>query len=658
MGGLGKTTIAKEIFYAEDLLNYFSERIWVTVSERVSEPNIFLSILKQLRIYDCEPDINVMLPRIREALANKNCLIVIDDVWDMDYDWWRQIFNEFTGKDNCAKCLIITTRNENVLKNLGVTRIHRPQLLDETESMCLFSEVFSAYNNFSSDSEFRRAGEDIVKKCHGLPLAIKTIAGLLSTKPLSLQKWKDVCDNFHDGLETVNISLQLSYDDLSSMMKQCLLCFSIYPDDAEISAEQLVYWWVGEGIVHGSTRKTALEVGEQCLYELVNRCLVEVAHQRRYDGRVYQCKMHDMVRNFIIQKSKAEAFGSFDEEGKNRPAEDARHLGYTNEMDEMLPGKSSKLRAFLLMKNCIFRFPQNIVTMLASVKSLRVLDLSHNEQDISAELLLKLIKSHKRLAYLNLHKIRGLEELPDWIRKRQNLQILIITECRDLKTLHPSITILKNLVVLKVENCSLQNLPRGLWRLTKLQVLSGFKLACSGNDGARLDELIGLKKLRELRISLKKNDEISDDEAHALLKLDQLKVLSIDTKDCDRKQFAIVNKLLPPPSLRELFLRSYLGNTTPTWLSPSRLPELVYLYIDQSLYLRWVSQSFWDTNGRIRPWRIEGLCFKHLSRFELDWDDVCSKMEHLSYVEVSHCYAFKDFPCDVNIWDSWEKPQF
>ncbi|KAF5175466.1 Disease resistance protein, partial [Thalictrum thalictroides] len=250
MGGLGKTTIAKEIFYAEDLLNYFSERIWVTVSERVSEPNIFLSILKQLRIYDCEPDINVMLPRIREALANKNCLIVIDDVWDMDYDWWRQIFNEFTGKDNCAKCLIITTRNENVLKNLGVTRIHRPQLLDETESMCLFSEVFSAYNNFSSDSEFRRAGEDIVKKCHGLPLAIKTIAGLLSTKPLSLQKWKDVCENFHDGLETVNISLQLSYDDLSSMMKQCLLCFSIYPEDAEIRAEQLVYWWVGEGIVH------------------------------------------------------------------------------------------------------------------------------------------------------------------------------------------------------------------------------------------------------------------------------------------------------------------------------------------------------------------------------------------------------------------------
>ncbi|PIA38419.1 hypothetical protein AQUCO_02800256v1 [Aquilegia coerulea] len=185
------------------------------------------------------------------------------------------------------------------------------------------------------------------------------------------------------------------------------------------------------------------------------------------------------------------------------------------------------------------------------------------------------------------------------IRKRQNLQILVISECRNLKTLPPSITMLMSLVVLNIENCSsLQNLPQGMWRLAKLQVLSGFKLARPGNNGARLDELVGLKELRELRISLSKNDETADDEEHVLSKLDQLKVLSIDAKDCDTNQFLLVNKLLPPPSLRELFLRSYLGDITPIWLSPPYLPDLVYLYVDQSLYLRRVSKSFWGTNER------------------------------------------------------------
>ncbi|PIA50790.1 hypothetical protein AQUCO_01200202v1 [Aquilegia coerulea] len=652
MGGLGKTTIAREIYNAEEVLDYFTVRIWVTVSQEFTDKDIFTSILKQLGIREFETDNSEMLTKICQFLNDKKYLIVMDDVWRIDYDYWRQVFNDLRGGDNCTKCIIITTRNRTVIDNLGVTRTHEPRMLDEDESLCLFREVaFPDDRNFSSHPEFQTVGEDIVIKCRGLPLAIKTIAGLLSTKPLSLEKWKEVSENFHDGLEAVEESLRLSYDDLSPMLKHCILSFSIYPEDAEIDADQLLYWWVGEGFVHGKARKTALEVASLCLLELVNRCMVDVVDQRCYDGRVYICKMHDMVRNLIIQKSKDEAFSSFDENDKHRADEYARHLGYTNDMDEMLPKLSSKLRAFLLMKKCLFQFSQITVARLSLLKSLRVLDLSSNElENITVEDLLKLIKSQKRLAYLSLRRIGGLKELPDWIKKRQNLQILVIKECKNLKTLPPSITTLRNLVVLDVEKCPLCNLPEGLGRLAKLQVLAGFKLARPGDNGARLGELTGLKELKELRISLSQSDEIADNEADALSKLDQLKVLSIDTKDCTEKQVLLVNKFSPPRSLRELFLRSYVGDTTPDWLSPVCLPDLVYLYVDLSRQLRRVSTSFWGANEN--TWRIEGLCFKHLYKFDLSWQDLMTKMK-LRYVEASNCHAFKGFPFDVSGSGYW-----
>ncbi|KAF4368756.1 hypothetical protein F8388_021368 [Cannabis sativa] len=74
-------------------------------------------------------------------------------------------------------------------------------------------------------------------------------------------------------------SLQLSYDELPARLKQCLLCFSINPEDYEIRAEQLIHWWIGEGLIQGKSSKSAYEIGCEYLSELIKRCLVEVVKQ-------------------------------------------------------------------------------------------------------------------------------------------------------------------------------------------------------------------------------------------------------------------------------------------------------------------------------------------------------------------------------------------
>ncbi|KAL5731477.1 hypothetical protein ACHQM5_004201 [Ranunculus cassubicifolius] len=663
MGGSGKTTIARKIFYCRDVFDHFDRRIWVKVSQAFTEEDVLATMLKQIRVNE---DINAPpytkvddnLPAdddmslICQSLTNKKYLIVIDDVWTMDYNWWKKLTGRLRNGEGCKSSIIITTRHEHLAREMGATAIHKVQKLDEDKSWFLFCAItFHGKESMVSNTQFEQLGKDIVKKCVGHPLAIKTIAEHLSTKLNSLHPWREVCVNFSGELEnrkTVLASLRLSYDDLPAALKHCIMCFSVYPEGTEINAEQLVYWWVSEGFVQGNGHNTAIEVAFMWLRELVSRCLVESVEQRGYDGRVYKCTMHNMVRDLIVKISRDEKFCSFDQGSKSVPDGDTRHLGYTREMNLESLKSNQKLRTFLLMENCSFSFRP----ALAAMNSLRVLDLSRKLDHVRVNDLLRWVKSQKRLAYLNLEGFDHLRELPDWIKKRQNLKILVLKDCIRLKKLPPSIIHLQNLVLLDVENCPLGYLPREFGKLTNLQVLYGFKLAKQGRKSTTLSELKHLTKLRVLKINLSEKDEIADGEGYILRALPRLKVLYIDTKKCDRNIAAVVKKLVPPPALEELHLCSYHGDITPHWLDPSTLPELLYLSVSSG-QIATVSSRFWKTDEK--PWKIEGLFLKNLPRFKLDWEVLGTKMEYLRHVEVTHCQCLKLFPIDVKNHGVWER---
>ncbi|KAJ0080727.1 hypothetical protein Patl1_09745 [Pistacia atlantica] len=378
MGGLGKTTIAQKIFNDRDVVAYFEKMIWVPVSQSFSEERITTIMMKQLGIEGAGFDDSSKWAQIRRVLRDKRCLVVMDDIWRMDLDWWKNFCGE-------SSFFIITSRNEDVVKHMGVdiSRIHRPRTLNEEESWLLFCKfAFSRSRGQCSNDRLKRVGGDILEKCGGLPLAIKTIAALLAPKVDSLKEWKKIYQDFH-GLTTtgqnssVMASLQMSYDELPTYLKPCLLCFSIYPEDFKIHGEQIVHWWVGEGIVQGNNSWTATELGYEYLSELANRCLIDAVNRRNYDGRVYSCKMHDLIREMVIKIANEEAFCSFDGQGKQKQAEDSRWLGFTADMNPKLLKNCSKLRALLLMANHHVSSDMN----LELLKSLRVLDLSNNKLD-------------------------------------------------------------------------------------------------------------------------------------------------------------------------------------------------------------------------------------------------------------------------------------
>ncbi|KAH9659100.1 Disease resistance RPP13-like protein 4 [Citrus sinensis] len=633
MGGLSKTTIAQKIFNDGEMVAYFEKRIWVPVSQNFCEERVMRAMLQQLGEDESGIEESYLLHKIQQRLSDKTCLIVMDDVWRMNLDWWK---NLYPTEKRCFA--IITSRNETVVNSMAVdeSRIHRPKILNEEESWSLLCKhAFLTSKGKCPNKEFEKKGREILKKCGGLPLAIKTIGGLLAPKVHSLSEWNKINDDFHVYLTTerennsVVASLRLSYDELPTHLKQCLLCFSVYPDDFEISGEQMVHWWVGEGLIRGRDNRTATELGFDYLSELVSRCLVEVVHRRGYDGRVYSCKMHDLVRDMTIQIAKDEAFCSFDEQGRQKLTQDSRWFGFNRDMDPKSLKKSSRVRALILQSST----PVSLWNV-KSLMSLRVLDFSYCKLDrINVEDLLDKISSLKRLACLNLSGVAGNIEPPSSIQKLRNLLILVLRRCTKL---HPSITSLKKLIILDLGSCPLQYLPRGLEKLIYLQELSGFRVESQSNtQGCRLNALLGLKQLRVLRMSVNNESEISEDEWNVLSQLEKLKVLAIDAEDCKEKQASqMLDRLLPPASLQELYLRRYRHEILPKWINLKHLSSLQYLCLEDEDISNFEisSESDQDSNGT--TWVLEGLCLKFMPNLILDWNVLLKDMPILRDSEI------------------------
>ncbi|KAJ4704045.1 Disease resistance protein [Melia azedarach] len=659
MGGLGKTTIAQKIFNDKDMGARFEKRIWLSASQNFSEDRIMRAMLRQLGHDDSTLDESHLLHKIHQILGDKSCLIVMDDVWRINLDWWNKLCP--TSENSFV---VITSRDVEVTMSMGVdiARIHRPRTLNEEESWSLFSKyAFSTRKGKCPNDQFERVGRDVLEKCGGLPLAIKTIGALLAQKLYSLAEWKKINEDFHQltterNNSEVMASLQLSYDELPSLLKQCLLCFSIYPEDFEISGEQIVHWWVGEGLIQGQDTKTAAELGFQYLSDLVSRCLVEVVHRRGYDGRVYSCKMHDLVRDMTIKIAKDEAFCSFDEQGRQKLREDSRWLGFTNDIDPKSLKISSKLRAFLLMSSATVSLDRNVELLM----SLRVLDFSYIKLDtIRVEDLLNWICSLKRLASLNLSGLPGLKEVPSSVQKLRNLQILVLRKCNNLAKIQPSITNLKKLIVLDLGSCALMYLPHGLGKLVLLQELSGYRVVSRANtQSSQFLELLNLKQLRVLRMNINNECEISENEWTILSRLEKLKVLAIDAEDCKDKRVAeMLDQLSPPPRLEELYLRRYRHETLPKWMNPKQLSNLQYLCLEDGDIINFeTSSESLDSNGGSK-WILEGLCLKFMPNLVLDWQILQKDIPFLCYAEISRCFNLKNFPYPSDKPIVWRKNQ-
>ncbi|KAH9685384.1 ADP-ribosyl cyclase/cyclic ADP-ribose hydrolase [Citrus sinensis] len=226
MGGIGKTTLAKVLY--NTLKDQFEASSFLANVREVSVTRGLVPLQEQLLsevlmerdliIWDVHKGINL----IRWRLCRKRVLVILDDVDQLEqlqalvgnHDWF-----------GFGSRIIITSRDEHVLKSHGVTNTYKVRGLDYVEALQLFHLKVS---KGKQPTDYRvELSKYVVNYAGGLPLAIEVLGSFLCGR--SVEEWKSALNRLQEAPnEKVLKVLRISYDGLDRRDKEIFLdiaCF-------------------------------------------------------------------------------------------------------------------------------------------------------------------------------------------------------------------------------------------------------------------------------------------------------------------------------------------------------------------------------------------------------------------------------------------------
>ncbi|KAG8492773.1 hypothetical protein CXB51_010234 [Gossypium anomalum] len=575
-GGLGKTALAQFVYNDEMVKNHFELMMCVCVSDvfdvKLIVENIIKSATGQAPNQNLEMD--QLQKQLRENIGGKKYLLVLDDIWNEERENWASLKELLIGGAKGSR-IIVTTRSFKVAKITSKCQPHVLKGLSNYDAWSLFKEIaFEQRYADSTDSAFVEIGQQILERCGGVPLVIRTIASTLSYKETE-KEWRSFKDNelarISQNEGNILPTLKLSYDHLPAHLKHCFAYCRLYPKDYEFDVQTLVQFWVAQGFVKQSNGAQSLqEIGFGYFKELTEGSFFQEVKEIVEERYFMTCKMHDLMHDLAEFVAGKESGIVDSNSSASEVDEKCRHISIND--DSLIPlFKGNKLRTLLQ-----FSYERHIVKedeiwhfIISNYRCLRVLKLDYCGLSTIPLSIHKL----KHLRYLDLsgnyHKI-----LPKSICKIQNLQVLKLDECQGLKELPRKIEKLVNLTHLKCYECNnLTHMPRGIGKLTSLEELSMFVVDRDGShDGADLSELSGLNNLRgQLRIkNLRFVKNAKEKFKTPILKGKQhLGSLILewngDNDDDDNK---LLEDLQPHPNLKKLHICGWRGDAKfPSWLS-------------------------------------------------------------------------------------------
>eukprot|EP00258_Populus_trichocarpa_P028507 XP_024444526.1 putative disease resistance protein RGA4 [Populus trichocarpa] len=426
MGGLGKTTLAQMAYNEERVKQQFGLRIWACVSTDFD-------------------------------LTGKKFLLVLDDVWDDYDDRWNKL-KEVLRSGAKGSAVIVTTRNEMVTRRMAATFVQPMGRLSEEDSWHLFQRLAFGMKRTEERAQLEAIGVSIVKKCGGVPLAIKALGNLMRLKDNEDQwiavKESEIWD-LREEASKILPALRLSYTNLSPHLKQCFAFCAIFPKDQVMMREELIALWMANGFISCRREMNLHVTGIEIFNELVGRSFLQEVEDDGF-GNI-TCKMHDLMHDLAQSIAVQECYMSTEGDGKLEIPKTVRH--YWNGWGKI---RGRKHRALSLRNVRAKKLPKSI----CDLKHLRYLDVSGSE----------------------------FKTLPESITSLQNLQTLDLSSCGELIQLPKGMKHMKSLVYLDITGCySLRFMPCGMGQLICLRKLTLF--IGGGENGCRISELEGLNNL-------------------------------------------------------------------------------------------------------------------------------------------------------------------
>ncbi|KAL7613512.1 hypothetical protein Lser_V15G05570 [Lactuca serriola] len=552
MGGIGKTALAKSVYNDQKIEQHFDVKAWLCVSVKVDINTLLAKIYESLAKKKPTSDLRAnLIESLKEQLASKRYLLVLDDVWVEERPYWEEF-----------RSCMLNVCSQNGSGILVTTR----KLEIGTHDMHMDSCPLKGLSNDHC--------RNIVQKCGGLPLLLNVIGGMLAHYN-DTEKWLAIKNSnvwdLEEERDRVQKSLELSFDNLpNSIVKQCFSYCSIFKKDTVFEKEELVQLWMALGLVQADEEKNKEmeDVGNDIFQILVSNSLLQDVERDEY-GHIGRCSMHDLVHDLSLSLSKHESLCLVDatnDDIARIPL--VKHLAFyqQNEDDKFKAKVSMFIERNTVARTLHTLFINGEVEKKFSsqrLKCIRILKL----HGYSIENLDDSIGGLVHLRYLNLSYTR-IRILRESIGKLYHLQTLKLQGCCHLKKLPKA---MRNLISLRYFMCDGDIPTYVLGQLIYLRKLSSIKVV--GRKGQGIEELRHLNNLTGgLYISHLENVRSKEDAVKAdLSRKKNLYEIEFnwsgnDDEDANRNDKDVLEGLQPPGDVKKLKINNFTGDNFPEWV--------------------------------------------------------------------------------------------
>ncbi|XP_074323207.1 putative disease resistance protein RGA4 [Apium graveolens] len=615
MGGQGKTTLARVVYNRNAVINMFPKRMWVTVSDDFD----FIKILNEMVV--SLTSVNSVLENtegfikcLQKNLKGERFLLVLDDVWNEKPEEWDNLMNSLIGVNGTkGSSILVTTRNQEVVNTLRCSLSYRVEKLGEEDSWTLFKQRAFSHGGVLETEAFVALGRRMLEKCGGLPLAIKTLGGLLHSKK-SEEEWLLIHNSEMWKSKGVRSSLRLSYDNLPySFLKRCFAYCSIIPKDSHIYKDELVHTWIALGFLLPPKGSNVLmeDVGNEYFNILLWNSLLQDMKRDEY-GNIIYCKMHDLVHDLALDVS-TRAGQTVGPCGPGRisggPVHYSGRSWTARKIERAVPGRaalvSTNYSANITPGHGLNQVPKAIYVrldgfevvnpntskvyfdsiqglyaqasilsvVLPNFKQLRVLVFNSHYKELPVSM--GNIKYLKHLDISNSPRYTRYK-LPKSIMRLYNLQTLRVWALNELPEKVCNLINLRHLVVQKryAEELSTRYMFTGIERLTCLQTLPHFVVSRERN--CLVSQLGGLKSLGGTLDLYGLSDVSNMEEARnaKLCEKSNIQCLLLDwSNNEDEREIReyndedVMEGLKPHEYLKELSIVSFKGRKFAAWVT-------------------------------------------------------------------------------------------